>query len=107
MRGWTRFASPVTLVTCHFSYPKGLTTSSTSRTRMFNAVRSALSFLGFEELPNDERPPRDIWLNNKLLREWFKAVQRKRKERMENPEEQIDGDVSENDTEGLLGMKRR
>jgi hypothetical protein len=26
---------------------------------------------------------------------------------MENPEEQIDGDVSENDTEGLLGMKRR
>jgi hypothetical protein len=74
---------------------------------LFNAVRSALSFLGFEELPNDERPPRDIWLNNKLLREWFKAVQRKRKERMENPEEQIDGDVSENDTEGLLGMKRR
>jgi hypothetical protein len=46
---------------------------------LFEAIRMALMFLGFEELPDEERPPKRIWLNAKLLKEHFEAVKRARK----------------------------
>jgi len=35
----------------------------------------------FENLPEDERPPRHIWWSDKLVGEWFDEVNRKRKEK--------------------------
>jgi hypothetical protein len=48
---------------------------------LFNAIRVALMIIGFDELEEDERPPRRIWLDNDRLGAWFKEVRRKRKER--------------------------
>jgi hypothetical protein len=49
---------------------------------LFEAIRLAFMFLGFEELPNDEQPPKRIWLNPKLLKEHFEHVKRKREQEM-------------------------
>lgn len=45
---------------------------------LFEAIRSALVFLSFDELPKDERPPKRIWLDGDQLSEWFKHVERQR-----------------------------
>jgi hypothetical protein len=37
--------------------------------------------IGFDELEEQERPPRRIWLDNERLSEWFKEIKRKRNER--------------------------
>jgi hypothetical protein len=73
---------------------------------MFDALRQTLAFLSFDELPADERPPRKIWLKGKELREWMKAVERRRKEKYGSESgDDIDGPVSTNDTKALLGMR--
>lgn len=46
------------------------------------AVKRALMFLSFEELPEEDVPPRNIWLANDELADWFKDVRRRQKERM-------------------------
>lgn len=45
---------------------------------LFEAIRSALVFLSFEELPKDERPDKRIWLNGAALKEHFERVERNR-----------------------------
>lgn len=45
---------------------------------LFEAVRSALVFLSFEELPKDERPDKRIWLNAEALKAHFERVERDR-----------------------------
>jgi hypothetical protein len=47
-----------------------------------------LIVLGFIELPDDERPPDNIWHHNERLKEWFEAV----KERRKNPDMQPIGE---------------
>jgi hypothetical protein len=47
----------------------------------WNAVRMALGFLGFDELPKDERPPRKIWLDGDEMRKHWTAVERIREEK--------------------------
>jgi len=47
---------------------------------LFTAIRQGLAFLGFEELPLDEQPPRSIWLDAEALNEHFDEVKRRRKE---------------------------
>lgn len=80
---------------------------------LFDAIRRALGFLTFDELPKDERPPRSIWMDGEELSKWFKAVERRRAEKYglesdgKMSDATIDGPVSENDVEGILGMKRR
>lgn len=46
---------------------------------LFNAVRRALVFLSFSELPRDEQPPRHIWLDDDKLKSHFDRVDRERK----------------------------
>lgn len=48
---------------------------------MFDAIRMALGFLGFDELPKDERPPRRIWLDNDAMRSHWAYVEQRRKEK--------------------------
>lgn len=45
---------------------------------MFDAIRSAAIFLSFEELPEDEQPPRRIWRDADKLSAHFDAVRAKR-----------------------------
>lgn len=77
---------------------------------MFDAIRHALGWLSFDELPRDERPPRNIWTDPKRLSEHFKAVERRREEKyggsQDGVSDKIDGPVVQNDTEALLGIRR-
>lgn len=78
---------------------------------MFNAIRQALAFLTFDELPDDERPPRSIWLKQDELKKWFAAVRRRREEKYglksdgRISDEPIEGPTSQNDTRALLGLR--
>lgn len=77
---------------------------------MFDAIRNALGWLTFDELPRDERPPRNIWTDGKRLSAHFRAVERRREEKyggsQSDVSDQIDGPVEQNDTEALLGLRR-
>jgi hypothetical protein len=44
-------------------------------------IVTGLSFLRFEELPKDEQPPREIWMEHDLMKQHFKAVEAIRKEK--------------------------
>lgn len=46
---------------------------------LHQAVRMALLFLSFEELPDEERPPKHIWLDTEKMKEHAAWVKRKRK----------------------------
>lgn len=48
---------------------------------LFTAIRLGLSFLGFEELPEDEQPPKRIWLDGEKLADWFANVKKRRDEK--------------------------
>lgn len=45
---------------------------------LFELIRTAMVFLGFEELAPDEQPPKRIWLQGEKLKEWFAEVNRRR-----------------------------
>jgi hypothetical protein len=47
----------------------------------FEALRTAMVVLSFDELPKDERPPKHIWLDGEKLTAWFKDVERKREDK--------------------------
>lgn len=49
--------------------------------RLQQAIKGALMFLGFEELPPDDVPPRNIWTDGVLLREHFDRVRARHDER--------------------------
>lgn len=69
---------------------------------IFDAIRYGLMFLGYEELPKDEQPPRSIWWDGDAMKKWWKAVERKRKAKYGGGDDgdigdvPIDGPVSEN-----------
>lgn len=46
---------------------------------LFEAIRMAALFLGFEELDRDEQPPKRIWLVPDQLSAWMEAVNAKRR----------------------------
>jgi hypothetical protein len=48
---------------------------------LFSAIRNALVFLSFDELPEDERPPHRIWNDGDALKAWFDDVKRRRDEK--------------------------
>lgn len=58
---------------------------------VFNAIRLGFMFLNFiDEMDNNDRPPRAIWLDHEKLKEHFEAVRRKQREgesekKIENP----------------------
>lgn len=46
---------------------------------LFTAIKSALVVLSFDELAEDERPPKRIWNDGEKLTDWFAEVKRRRK----------------------------
>lgn len=47
---------------------------------LFEAIRAAVLIISFDDLAEEERPPRRIWLDADQLHAWFDEVRRKRKE---------------------------
>lgn len=47
---------------------------------IFDAIRAAHIYLSFEELPEDERPPKRIWRDGDKMAEFFDGVRRRRNE---------------------------
>lgn len=47
---------------------------------IFDAIRSASIYLSFDELPDDERPPKRIWRDGEAMGEFFDDVRRRRDE---------------------------
>lgn len=47
---------------------------------VFDAIRLGGIFLSFDELPEDERPDKRIWLDGEQLTAWFSDVKRRREE---------------------------
>lgn len=47
---------------------------------ILEAIRLAQVFISWLELPDDECPPRSIWLNHDRLADHFAGVERKREE---------------------------
>lgn len=66
---------------------------------LFDAIRVGLMYIGFQELPRDEQPPRRIWRDGDKLTAWFEEVDRKRQEKYSGKsiaDKEIDGPVSRN-----------
>lgn len=45
---------------------------------LFEAIRLALIFVKFEEMPKEERPPKRIWLDGEKLEAHMKWVEKQR-----------------------------
>lgn len=89
--------------------PDGISHLADLPYQLFHALRLALGFLSFDELPKDERPPRSIWLVGDEMRQWFKAVERQRDRKYglkseDGVSDDIEGPVEQNDTARLLGL---
>jgi len=65
----------------HELLPEGIDDLRDCPHPLFEAIRVALMVLGFDELEDNERPPKRIWLDGQRLQEWFKDVRRKRREK--------------------------
>lgn len=65
---------------------------------LFENLLLARIFISYEEqLPNEERPPKRIWLNTDALKEWFAEVDRKRERDMKGEgDKSIDGPSEKN-----------
>lgn len=46
--------------------------------RWFEAIRLGMFFIGFEELAEEDRPPRKIWLDSEAMESHFAALKAKR-----------------------------
>lgn len=78
-------------------YPPGIEHARDLPFTIFDAIKFALYWLSFEELEKEERPPKDIWLDAKLMSRWFKAVNKRRREKYGlKDEDGIDGPTERN-----------
>lgn len=46
-----------------------------------NLILGALGFLSFDELPDEERPPKNIWLDGDKMKAWWVEIRRMREAR--------------------------
>lgn len=74
----------------------------------FDALRTALGFLAIEELPDDERPKREIWLDAEAMKQHWAHVDRLRKKKFGNKDDdfEIDGPSEENALMKEWGLKK-
>lgn len=84
--------------------PSGITMLHDLPYSMWEALRLALVFNSWAELPKEEQPPKSIWFDGKELKEHWKAVERMRKAKFSGKEDDstdirdkpIDGPTSRN-----------
>jgi hypothetical protein len=60
-------------------FPAGVTNVADLPFTLYEAIRAALYFLSFEEVPDPEdRPPKYLWLDEERLAQWWKEVRERR-----------------------------
>jgi hypothetical protein len=59
-------------------FPPGITRLWDLPHTLHSAIRLALIFLRFEELPKEERPPKRMWLDADKMTLWWAEVKRNR-----------------------------
>lgn len=69
--------------------------------RWFEAIRLAMYFLSFDELSEEERPPKKIWLDSEKLHDWFEMVKRNR-ERESKGDTILEGEPVQNKAASAL-----
>jgi len=65
--------------TAHLLLPPGVEDIREMPGQHFDLIRRSMIFLGFEEMPEEDRPPRKIWLDDKELVAHFDRLKEKRK----------------------------
>lgn len=87
-------------------FPEGVERLDALPYTVHDAITTALLYLGWEELPDDEQPPKRIYGNAEALKKHFEWVKRKRKaeygDKDSIKDKPIEGDVEENDAASLL-----
>lgn len=84
-------------------FPEGIEKLTDLPHTLFTAIQTALTFLSFDELEEDERPPKRIWLDGEAMKDWFREVKRKRKEKYGGDGHQpIDDPVQNAAAKGLI-----
>lgn len=84
-------------------FPPGVTDIRDMPHTLFDAIRRALTFLSFEDLEKEERPPKSIWLDDEKLSAHFEWVEERRKERFSGkPDEEIEDPVENDAARSLL-----
>lgn len=63
-------------------FPPGVTRLVDLPHTLHTAIRTALYFLKFEELPKDERPPKHYWLDGEKMTTWWREVEQRREDKM-------------------------
>ncbi|HXU05784.1 MAG TPA: hypothetical protein VN903_32740 [Polyangia bacterium] len=82
--------------TAHLLFPPGITDIRELPAPHFDAIRTSLMFLGFEEMPEGDAPPRTIWLDDEALTDHFKRLKARRKEEMDPKAPQQGGEMKQN-----------
>jgi hypothetical protein len=59
-------------------FPSGITRLWDLPYTIFNAIKIALIYLSWRELPKMEQPPKHIWEDNDRLTAWWSEVERNR-----------------------------
>lgn len=92
-------------------FPEGVKSLTELPYTIFDAIRQGLTFLKFQEMDEDEQPPREIWLDTKRLKEHMEMVTRTRKAKYGGGDADdirdvpIDGPVEENALIAELGLR--
>lgn len=77
-------------------FPEGVHSLTELPHTTFAAIRNALIFLKFQEMEEDEAPPREIWLDDKRLKAHMEMVKRMRRAKYGGDE----GDIRDVPIEG-------
>jgi hypothetical protein len=84
-------------------YPEGVDDLTDLPHGLFELVRHAMVVLSFDELPEDERPAKRIWLDPKKLKDHFAWVRRKREREMKGDRsDDVDDTVENEAAKGLI-----
>lgn len=62
-------------------FPRGVTSLGDLPFTIHEAIMLGLQFLGFEELPKEDRPDRAIWFDSDKIKAHFDAVEKRREEK--------------------------
>lgn len=82
--------------------PPGCTSFYDVPHQLFEAIQFGLTVVSWEELPKEERPPREIWLQPDKLTAHFEDVERQRKAKYGSEDREAIEDPVENEAAKLL-----
>lgn len=90
-------------------FPEGVDSFADMPYTLFEALRMGKAFNGFQEMLEDEAPPKNIWLNDKLLKEHFDWLKLHREKKYKGEggggsihDEEIEDAVENTDAEAML-----